>query len=121
MTNPLSEFVHTRPREARSHRRVRRVTTSGDVYEGAAETQFIHELVDGLTATRSEEALCATIDEWKSRVRAADLDPGEILDAYRTACRDPQPPRNDSRRWVDPDTREFVLVCIDVYSRHAPP
>ena len=120
MTSAVSEFVHSRPREAAPSPRVGRVTTRGNVYERPAE-QFIRELVNGLTATRSESAVRATIDEWKMRVQAADLDPGKILDAYRAACRDPQPLHSESRRWVDPDTREFVLVCIDLYSRGGGP
>jgi hypothetical protein len=48
------------------------------------ESALLCELVDGLTATRNEQA-----------VRTAD----------------------DTQRWANANTREFVLACVAVYAR----
>lgn len=83
------------------------------------ETQaaLLCQLVDGLAATRNEEALRSTIDSWRTRVDAAGYDSGELLDLFERARRVPHRRWSDSHRWANADKREFILVCIDVYSR----
>ena len=81
------------------------------------ESSFLCELVDGLTTTRSAEAVRTTIETWKDRVQAAGVDPEEMLEAFKQGhC--PVPPRRDAaQRWADASKREFVLVCVAVYTR----
>lgn len=82
-----------------------------------ADSTFLCELVDGLTATRDEQAVRTTIDAWKDRVQAAGLDPDEVLAAFREAPSTAQPSGDDSQRWANPNKREFVLACVALYSR----
>lgn len=80
------------------------------------ESSFLCELVDRLTATRSERAVRTTIATWKDRVQAAGLDPEGMLAAFSEApC--VVHPCGEVPRWADASKREFVLVCIAVYAR----
>lgn len=81
------------------------------------ESTLLCELVDGLTATRTEQAVRATIDSWKNRVHAAGLDSDRVLAAFREARSVETPWCDDAQRWADPDKREFVLACVAVYVR----
>jgi hypothetical protein len=74
-------------------------------------------LVDDLAATRNEEGVRATIDAWRTRVAAAGYDAAKLLDFFERTRPVPRRRRGDSQRWADADKREFILVCIEVYSR----
>jgi hypothetical protein len=74
-------------------------------------------LVDALTATRSEAELRSTIDAWRARVESADLAPDALLDALKHMPHEAGRGRRDVPRWANADTREFVLVCLEVYTR----
>jgi hypothetical protein len=84
------------------------------------ESGFLCDLVDGLTATRSEHAVRVTIDAWKERVQAAGLDPDEALVAFRESPPVADLSRDDPQRWANPNKRGFVLACIALYSHGRP-
>ena len=75
------------------------------------------ELVDNLTMTRDEAGIRSTIREWIGRARSAGMDPDELLDLFRRTKGDVHSAKRDGWSWTSPDKREFVLVCIEVYSR----
>jgi len=75
------------------------------------------ELVDNLTSTRNEAEIRSTIREWIGRARSAGMDPDELLDLFRRTKGDVRSARRAGWSWTSPDKREFVLVCIKVYSR----
>ena len=81
------------------------------------ESALLCELVDGLTATRSTEAVRTTIDTWKDRVQAAGVDPEEMLEVFKQGHSAVPPLRDAGQRWKDASKREFVLVCVAVYTR----
>ena len=81
------------------------------------ESAFLCELVDGLTATRTEQAVRVTIDTWNDRVRAAGLDPDALLETFKQGASGVHPTHDAAQRWANANKREFVLVCISVYSR----
>lgn len=81
------------------------------------QSAFLCELVDGLTATRNEQAVRTTIDAWTDRVQAAGLDPNEVLAAFKEAPAVVHPSGDESPRWANPNKREFVLACFALYSR----
>jgi hypothetical protein len=93
--------------------------------DGAADSPQVDEkqcrllcdLVDGLTRTRDEAGVRITIREWTGRARSAGLDPEKVLDLFRRTKGDVHSARRDGWSWTNPDKREFVLVCIEVYSR----
>ena len=81
------------------------------------ESVFLCELVDGLTATRTEQAVRATIDTWRARVHAAGLNPDALLEIFKRAQSGVRPTHDAPPRWANASKREFVLVCISVYAR----
>ena len=94
------------------------VTMSNQLASGEeVESALLCELVDGLTATRTERAVVAMIDAWTNRVHTAGLDPGALLDTFKGAASAVHPTRDASRRWANASTRELVLVCVELYER----
>ncbi|HEY4131506.1 MAG TPA: hypothetical protein VGM50_12885 [Gemmatimonadaceae bacterium] len=94
------------------------MTTSSQVVRiEEVESAFLCELVDGLTATRTEHAVRATIAAWKDRVYLAGLDPDALLDTFERVPRGVDPAHEASQRWANASKREFVLACVAVYAR----
>jgi hypothetical protein len=81
------------------------------------QCRLLCDLVDGLTRTRDETGVRSTIRDWTARARSAGLDPDKVLDLFRRTKGDVHSARRDGWSWTHPDKREFVLVCIEVYSR----
>jgi hypothetical protein len=84
------------------------------------QCRLLCDLVDGLTRTRDEAGVRSTIREWTGRARSAGLDPDKVLDLFRRTKGDVHSASRDGWSWTNPDKREFVLVCIEVYSRAGP-
>jgi hypothetical protein len=88
---------------------------------GEGQSTLLCELVDDLAATRSEAGIRATIEAWKTRVDGAGYDASELLALFDRTRPVPRRCRGGSQRWADADKREFILVCIEVYSRPQQP
>ena len=81
------------------------------------ESAFLYDLVDALTATRTEQAVRATMDAWKDRVHAAGLEPDALLETFKRGPSSVHPTHVATERWANASKRELVLVCISLYAR----